>query len=183
MDYRTVLKHLRKSQGLMVTKLLKLTGDIGLYSSSYSRVESLNQHLDLPQFFEICRVLNADPRKIWFYAKSAKSIKEIDFTEIYLNEELLLELNITDNSMTDGPIFSISPGAKVWYKPSELVDAKAGDIVIVSDNNNNLYVRLLINDLGEYKLKAWKSDDFKTLVLQSPYRVVGIVKDVTFKAD
>lgn len=183
MDYRTILKELRKEQGLMVTQLLKGTGDVGLYSSSYSRVESLNQHLDLPQFFEVCRVLNADPRKIWATAKNASSISEVDLSDLRLESDDLLSLKITDDSMVGGPSFSICPGAKAWYKPAEKDDAKAGNLVVISDGENNLHVRLLINDLGIYKLKAWQTEDFKTLVLQAPYEVVGIVKDVTFKAN
>jgi hypothetical protein len=183
MDYRAILKFLRKDQNIMVTQLLKSTGDIGLYSSSYSRVESLNQHLDLPQFFEVCRVLNVDPRKLWAAAKNASLITDINFNDLNLQREDLLSLKITDDAMVGGPVFSICPGAKVWYKKTQKDDTKAGDLVVISDSENNLHVRLLINDLGIYKLKAWQTTDFKTLVLQTPYKIIGTVKDVTYKAD
>ena len=183
MDYRTILKELRKAKNLMVTQLLKNMDDVGLYSSSYSRVEKLTQQLDLPQFFEVCRALNADPRKIWLAAKDAATIDEVDFSDIYLTSDDLLSLKITDDAMTGGPSFSIFPGSKVWYKAAKQSEAKQGNLVVVSDADNNLHVRLLINDLGIYKLKAWQTEDFKTLVLQTPYKVIGIVKDVTFKAN
>ena len=181
MDYRTILKAIRKSQDLRVTQILGSLGKVGLHSSSYSRVEALKGHLDLTQFFEVCRVLNADPGKIWLAAKNSEYIEDIDLSDIYLKSDYLLSLKITDDAMTGGPKFSICPGAKVWYQATEQDNTKAGDLVVISDADQNLHVRLLINDLGIYKLKAWQTEDFKTLVLQTPYKVVGVVKDVTFK--
>jgi len=183
MDYRVVLKLARIDQQIKVTSLLEDIQDTGLYSSSYSRVESLKQQLDLPQFFEVCRVLNIDPGKLWRAAKSNVDSDNFDLSEIYLIEDNLLSLKISDDAMMGGPQYSISPGSKVWYKPVNFEAVTPGNLVVVCDSDNNLHVRLLINDLGVYKLKAWQTADFQTLVLQAPYRVVGLVKDITFKTD
>ena len=183
MDYRVILKSSRTDQGVKVTQLLDGMDDVGLYSSSYSRVEALKQHLDLPQFFEVCRVLKIDPGKLWLEAKAASDFKNLDLNNIYLKEEELLPFKIKDDAMTGGPQYSICQGSTVWYKSATQNESEPGNLVVISDAENNLYIRLLINDMGIYKLKAWQTEDFETLVLQTPYKVVGIAKDVTFKAD
>lgn len=180
MDYRDILKKVRHTKKITVS-IMSEQMIHKVHPSAYSRMEKLNGHLSVEQYFDVCRVLGISGDEVFNEANRIKSIDELDLDRISSASNDWFSLDVVDDAMADGKEFNIYKGSVVWYQltkqsPTELNNR----LVVIEDETGKKHVRELICDFGRNTLKAWNSD-YTSIAFQHPYNIVGIVKDINFR--
>lgn len=177
LDYRAVLKYVRRLKKITVSVMADQM-DEKIHPAAYSRVENETGHLSLEQYFDICRVLGLNGEAVWVEANRINDIEELDINRILSVSMDWFSLEVQDDSMTNGPKFSIYPGSVIWYQSTN--EASSNSLVVIEDESGKKYIRELISDLGRDTLRSWNSA-YDNFALQHPFKVVGIVKDINYR--
>lgn len=173
MDYREAL---RKCRIQLDVKQRDLADHIGIDNATLSRIEKRRSNMEVERFFCACRFLGISAEKLMAVSAGLDDNEAFTVDRVRLGSEYHKALVMPDDSMVRADGSGIPFGAKVMYDPC--AEAKPRDCVVIRDTARNVYyVRQLIDDMGETKIKAFNESDYETRPLGS-FIVEGVVTDV-----